>query len=229
MTTMGATGQSKHLEAGQPIERHAVFTSARTLITERLIRSIEPRRVLELGAGDHSFQSSVKGAHWVKADFNEPCDALCDFNSEHPGLPFAAGSFDLAVCTEVLEHLLWPQGILAEIRRVLAPAGHLVVSVPNCVSATYRVAWIMGHIPSCAACGNLPAQLGPTVYQTGQGTIAGHVIDFSKRRLAALLTHSGFDPIMMRGSGLIRNRQILPHWMVPVSLASNIIVLARKN
>src|SRR5664279_5509171 len=102
MTTVSATesGRSKHdkpnepSEAGEALQRHAVSTSDRTLVTERLIQSVEPRRVLELGAGDHSFQSSVACAQWVKADFSEPCDTLCDFNTERPGLPFADNSFD---------------------------------------------------------------------------------------------------------------------------------------
>jgi SAM-dependent methyltransferase len=211
-------------------KRHTILQSDRIRVTEHILRKLAPRRVLELGAGDCSFQSAIRRkAEWITADFDKPCDAVCDFNTEHPKLPFADSSFDLAICTEVIEHLLWPQGLLAEIRRVLSPAGHLLVSVPNCVSATYRVAWVLGKIPSCAACGNLPAQIGPTVYERDSGTIAGHVVDFSKPRLAALLDYAGFEPVAMQGSGLIRKRQIVPHWIVPVSWASNIICLARKS
>ncbi|HEX4719612.1 MAG TPA: methyltransferase domain-containing protein [Thermoleophilaceae bacterium] len=46
-------------------------------------------------------------------------------------LPFEDGAFDLVVCIEVLEHLFSPGGAVAEIRRLLAPGGRLVVSVPN--------------------------------------------------------------------------------------------------
>jgi SAM-dependent methyltransferase len=211
------------------MKRHHVVTTDRIRITERLIRRLAARRVLELGAGDYSFQSPSHEGHWIKADFTEPCDAICDFSTEHPTIPFSSNAFDLAICTQVLEHLLWPQGLLAEIRRVLTPTGHLLVSVPNCVSASYRAAWIMGRIPSCAACGNLPPDLGKTVYETGSGTISGHVIDFSMPRLSSLLAHSGFEPVTMAGSGLIHKRQVLPSWMVPVSWASNIICVARKN
>jgi SAM-dependent methyltransferase len=49
------------------------------------------------------------------------CDAL-----PHPG-----GSFDLVVAFEVIEHLERWREFLLEVRRVLAPAGQLIISTPN--------------------------------------------------------------------------------------------------
>ena len=46
-------------------------------------------------------------------------------------LPFADGSFGTVVCTEVLEHVPNPRQALAEFRRVLAPGGVLIGSVPS--------------------------------------------------------------------------------------------------
>ncbi len=46
-------------------------------------------------------------------------------------LPFADGSFDLVVAFEVIEHLARWQDFLTEARRVLRPAGLLLVSTPN--------------------------------------------------------------------------------------------------
>jgi SAM-dependent methyltransferase len=46
-------------------------------------------------------------------------------------LPFQAGSFDLVVAFEVIEHLNdWPK-LLDEVKRVLAPGGRFLVSTPN--------------------------------------------------------------------------------------------------
>jgi SAM-dependent methyltransferase len=45
-------------------------------------------------------------------------------------IPVASGRADLVLCTEVLEHLPDPHRALAEMYRVLTPAGFLVLTVP---------------------------------------------------------------------------------------------------
>ena len=46
-------------------------------------------------------------------------------------LPFPDGSFDVVLCTQVIEHLLDPARGLAEIARVLAPGGHAVITTDH--------------------------------------------------------------------------------------------------
>jgi SAM-dependent methyltransferase len=46
-------------------------------------------------------------------------------------LPYPDGAFDLVVAFEVIEHLENWRGFLHQARRVLAPAGQLIVSTPN--------------------------------------------------------------------------------------------------
>jgi len=46
-------------------------------------------------------------------------------------LPYGDGAFDLVVAFEVIEHLENWRDFLAEVRRVLAPSGQLIVSTPN--------------------------------------------------------------------------------------------------
>jgi len=41
------------------------------------------------------------------------------------------GRFDVIVLNDVLEHLAWPEEFLRDLRRVLAPGGCLVASIPN--------------------------------------------------------------------------------------------------
>jgi len=214
------------------VDRHDVFRSDRVRVTERLIVSCDAAKVLELGAGDYSFDYLKQPGQgsWTKVDFAPPCDTACDLNSDTLVLPFDDGNFDLIICTEVLEHVLWPQRLLQEARRVLSDQGRVLVSVPNCCSLSYRVAWLLGRIPSCAASGNLPPELGSTTYLRQDGsTIGGHVIDFTLRRTRSLLQYSGLKVEQVRGCGIFWHRQALPTWLVPVGLSSNIICLAAKD
>jgi SAM-dependent methyltransferase len=45
-------------------------------------------------------------------------------------MPFTTDSFDLAVCLDVVEHLQDDRQALSELRRVVAPGGSLLVTVP---------------------------------------------------------------------------------------------------
>lgn len=60
-------------------------------------------------------------------------------------LPFDAASFDRALCLDVLEHLAFDEqgAALAELHRVLAPGGELVVSVPNLAHLQSRVHFLL--------------------------------------------------------------------------------------
>jgi 2-polyprenyl-3-methyl-5-hydroxy-6-metoxy-1,4-benzoquinol methylase len=48
-----------------------------------------------------------------------------------PTVPFADAAFDVVTCTEVLEHVSDARATLRELRRVLAPSGRVLVSVPD--------------------------------------------------------------------------------------------------
>lgn len=213
------------------LQRHSVFKSDRIRVTEKMILSQDARSILEIGSGDYSFEYlKQEAAAWTRADFAEPCDVICDFNAEDVSMPFESEVFDLIICTEVLEHLLWPQSLLRECFRLLSKEGKLLVSVPNAASLSYRIAWLLGRIPSCAASGNIPLALGSTAYLNDKGFLSGgHVVDFNLDRTVGLLDVAGFEVVNLKGSGIIWHKQILPYWLVPVSLSSNIICLAQKS
>lgn len=58
-------------------------------------------------------------------------DAVHLGNIETLDLPYADGYFDCIVCGDVLEHLIDPAAAVRRLKRVLAPDGVLVVSIPN--------------------------------------------------------------------------------------------------
>jgi SAM-dependent methyltransferase len=51
--------------------------------------------------------------------------------SDVGSLPFRSGSFDLVTANMVMEHVADPKGVLAEVRRVLAPGGAFLIHTPN--------------------------------------------------------------------------------------------------
>jgi len=67
-------------------------------------------------------------------------------NVEEP-LPFEDESFDAVVVGELLEHLQFPDALVAEIRRVLRPGGVVVGSVPNAFRIQSRLRFLRGHPP----------------------------------------------------------------------------------
>lgn len=60
-------------------------------------------------------------------------------------LPFADGSFARALCLDVLEHLEFADQprALAELHRVVAPGGELLVSVPNLAHLQSRIQFLL--------------------------------------------------------------------------------------
>lgn len=72
----------------------------------------------------------------------EPVEA----NVEEP-LPFDEASFDAVVVGELLEHLQFPEALVAEARRVLRPGGVLVGSVPNAFRLQSRLRFARGRPP----------------------------------------------------------------------------------
>jgi 2-polyprenyl-3-methyl-5-hydroxy-6-metoxy-1,4-benzoquinol methylase len=46
-------------------------------------------------------------------------------------LPGLTGPFDTVLCLDVLEHLVDPEQVMADLRRLAAPGGRLQISVPN--------------------------------------------------------------------------------------------------
>jgi SAM-dependent methyltransferase len=118
-------------------------------------------RVLDLGcgAGRHAFEALRRGAHVVALDTDraelesvaamvaamreagevpDGADAVC-VAGDATAMPFADGSFDVVIASEVLEHIPADQAAMGEITRVLAPGGTAAVTVPAWLPE--RICW----------------------------------------------------------------------------------------
>jgi ubiquinone/menaquinone biosynthesis C-methylase UbiE len=114
----------------------------------RLLRAIiavspdGPRlRILDLGCGTGDVLDAVPRERLQVTGVDFLFDMLQRAATAHPGdafvvadateLPVAHASQDVVICIGVLEYLRDPTAVLASIRTVLRPAGHLIVSFPN--------------------------------------------------------------------------------------------------
>ena len=92
-------------------------------------------RVLDAGAGESRHRPFFPKQRYFAADLAvgdtawnyTGLDALCDLES----LPFRCASFDAALNIVTLEHVRRPEAVLAEIARVLAPGGRLLLIAPQ--------------------------------------------------------------------------------------------------
>ena len=115
------------------------------------------------GAGRHSFEAYRRGADVVAFDQNESdlrdvdsvLRAMAE-NGEAPesasakvvrgdalNLPYADGTFDCVIASEILEHIPEDDAAIAELVRVLKVGGTLAVSVPRWLPE--RVCWLLSE------------------------------------------------------------------------------------
>lgn len=102
------------------------------------------------------------------------------FNIEDACFPFAGASFDVVLFCEVIEHLqMDPVKVLLEIKRVLKPGGHLILTTPN-VSRLENVCRMAA---------------GVNIYDpySGYGPYGRHNREYNKHELALLLEYCGFE------------------------------------
>lgn len=154
-------------------------------------------RLLDIGAGlgRHAFEAFRRGADTVAVDLRHDdltaCRAtfaaMAEAGEALPGagagavrgsvtaLPFADGSFDRAIASEVLEHVPDDVAALAELARVVRPGGTIAVTVPAWLAEA--VCWRLSedyHAPAA---------------------VGGHVRIYTRAVLETRLRSAGFRPV----------------------------------
>lgn len=120
------------------------------------------------GAGRHAFEVYRRGAHIVALDYSladlKDCSGLfqameeageapagthwATINGDGTALPFGDDTFDVIICSEVMEHIPDDSAAAAELARVLKPGGLLAVTVPTFLPE--RICWALSdeyHAP----------------------------------------------------------------------------------
>jgi SAM-dependent methyltransferase len=97
-------------------------------------------RLLEIGSGLGHLVGQLEGSFrtcgmdvnpWAVQESRRVVRATALQVASAEDLPYADGAFDLVVIKHIVEHLPHPEKAIAEIGRVTAPAGTLILSTPN--------------------------------------------------------------------------------------------------
>jgi SAM-dependent methyltransferase len=85
-------------------------------------------RVLDVGCGIKPYYPFFRdtASEYVGVDVVE--NPAADLHGAVEALPVPDGSFELVLCTQVLEHTMDPQQAVRELRRVVAPGGRVLAS-----------------------------------------------------------------------------------------------------
>jgi SAM-dependent methyltransferase len=162
--------------------------------------------VLDIGCGDGSAAATaadaLTGHRLIGVDWSQ--DALrraatripCAVRGEltDGGLPFASATADAVLFSEVVEHLVDPDAALDELRRVLRPGGHLMLSTPNLAAWYNRGLLLAGVQP-------VFSEVSMRRIHGRPGTqVVGHLRLYTARALRGFLTASGFDVVRIAGA-----------------------------
>jgi SAM-dependent methyltransferase len=161
--------------------------------------------ILDVGCGDGSALAvaAAQNPHHRFAGFDWSADALrqargCGLSvvrsSVSPRLPVADGAADVVIMSELIEHLVDPDGAVAEVRRVLRPGGSLLLSTPN-LAAWYNRGLLAVGIQPVFSEVSLTGVFG----RPGR-VVAGHLRLFTRRALTEFLTASGFRCVTVAGA-----------------------------
>lgn len=148
------------------------------------------------GTGDPPGGHHVVGVDWAAGPLKKAAERGLTLvrGSLDAGLPFASGSVDVVILSEVVEHLVDTDGGLAELYRVLRPGGHLLLSTPN-LAAWFNRGLLLAGVQPIFSEVSLRG-----VYGRPGAVVAGHLRLFTKRALAGFIEDRGFADIRISGA-----------------------------
>ncbi|MGH7553290.1 MAG: class I SAM-dependent methyltransferase [Longimicrobiales bacterium] len=185
----------RYYERSHPLIRWV--ESRRLAALVELAQARAGERLLEVGCGGGHVLEQFPGLDRTGVDLSAgmlkrarrrvgPSVRLIQSQAER--LPFQSGSFDVVVCTEVLEHILNPPEVIRELMRVAKPGGRVIVSIP-CEANIDRAKRLLRRIPGLR-------RLLHTLADDGN---EWHLLEFNLERLRDVAVLAGAEVIRLRG------------------------------
>ena len=176
------------------------------MLAEVARSSSRPLRIVDIGCGDGAATAlaarlcpghRVLGVDWSRQALRRARAhgiEVVQGTVDDGGLPIADGSVDVAVFSEVIEHLVDTDAALDEIMRVLRPGGTLLLSTPN-LAAWFNRGLLLGGVQPVFTEVSLRGVHGRP------GTeVVGHLRVFTRRAVVSLLTSRGFEVRRVSGA-----------------------------
>ena len=133
------------IDVGQAKRRH---DSAGKLIAFSFVKNVLNKKALDIGCRDGYWSDQLKTRGYTVSSLDlEPNYEFALKYDIEKGLPYEDKSFDLVLCTEVVEHLHYPESLFREIERVLRPKGLVIITTPNSGWWFYKVVFLWGWTP----------------------------------------------------------------------------------
>lgn len=172
----------------------------RQSVSDFLSEARSNARVLDLGCGNGATLGTFRGRHLELHGIDSSESGIRIAHSTHRGISFTIGdisedlpsfyapsSFDFVICTEVVEHVYNPRGLIRNSFRVLKPQGRLLISTP------YH-GWLKN---------SLLAVTGRLDHHFTALWDHGHIKFWSRRTLSLLLEEAGFESLEFVGVGRV--------------------------
>ncbi|MDR3128694.1 MAG: class I SAM-dependent methyltransferase [Tannerellaceae bacterium] len=94
--------------------------------------------VLDIGCGNKPYEEYIQGlinpkeqtARYTGCDIVQSSAQKVDIICEATNIPEPSGTYDIVLCTQVIEHVFEHQKVFSEAYRLLKPGGYFIVSGP---------------------------------------------------------------------------------------------------
>lgn len=123
------------------------YSTHKDKIIAKLIRKYSKNKkesLLDVGAGNKPFKEKLpRSIKYFSLDLDKKRnpDIVADIEKK---LPIKDKEYDFVVCTEVLEHTLYPKNIIKELKRITKKPGFLIISMPNEYNFYLRLKFLLG-------------------------------------------------------------------------------------